>query len=87
MKFSGKVDNGPLNKRLNFGGDSDPYRDTGKTCFGGGMHCHSASSLYLKFQDCSIAWSNFHAVILIDATAYIFIACFIAYACLHHVIS
>jgi len=23
----------------------DPYQDTGKTCFGGGMHCLRASSL------------------------------------------
>jgi len=45
MKFSGKVDNGPVNKSLNFGGhpvtdpdmDPDPYRDTGKVCLGGGM--------------------------------------------------
>jgi len=22
----------------------DPYHNTGKTCFGGGMHCPSASS-------------------------------------------
>ena len=43
----------PANKRLNFGAiwitapcpDPDPYRDTGKTCLGGGMHCPSASSL------------------------------------------
>jgi len=29
-----EVGNGPVNKmiRLNFGGDPDPYRDTGKTC-------------------------------------------------------
>jgi len=39
MKFAAKVGNGPTNKRLNFGGDPDPYRDTGKTCLGGGMHC------------------------------------------------
>jgi len=60
MKFSAKVDNGPMNKWLNFGGhpdngsgsgyksdpdiDPDPYRDTGKTCLGEGMHCPSASS-------------------------------------------
>ena len=54
MKFSGKVGNRPVNKWLNFGGDTDPdtclYRDTGKTCLGGGMHCPSASSfsLFLK---------------------------------------
>jgi len=46
MKFSGKVGNGPTNKRLNFGGDTDPdpylairnpdpYRVTGRTCLGG----------------------------------------------------
>jgi len=41
MKFSRKVDNGPMNKLLNFGGDpdTDPYRDTGKMCLGEGMHC------------------------------------------------
>jgi len=51
MKFSGKVGSGPMSKRLNFGGDPglgcgipDPYRDTGETCLGGGMHCPSASS-------------------------------------------
>jgi len=51
MKFSEKVGNGPVNKRLNFGGDPDtdpnpdpdPYRDSGKTCLGRGMHCPSAS--------------------------------------------
>jgi len=56
MKFSGKIGNGPMNKRLNFGGDPD--RGSGyrygsgsisrhwyKTCLGGGMHCPSASSL------------------------------------------
>jgi len=54
MKFSRTVGDGPVNKRLNFGGDPhhgsavpDPYRDTGKTCLGGGMHCPSASSLLL----------------------------------------
>jgi len=39
-----------MNKQLNFGGDPrhgsvpdpDPNRDTGKTCFSGGMHCPSA---------------------------------------------
>ena len=29
MKFSGKVGNEPLNKRLNFGGDLDHRLDTG----------------------------------------------------------
>ena len=29
MKFSGKVDNGPMNKWLNFGGDPDHRPDTG----------------------------------------------------------
>jgi len=38
MKFSEKVGNRPMNKLLNFGGDPDPDRDTGKTCLGGGMH-------------------------------------------------
>jgi len=53
MKFSGKVGNGPTNKRLNFGGDPDqesesnpnPYSDTGKAFLGGGMHCPSTSSI------------------------------------------
>ena len=52
MKFSGIVDNRTVKKRLNFvairigdpNTDPDPYRDTGKTCLGGGMHCPSASS-------------------------------------------
>ena len=49
MKFSGKVGNGPMDKRLNFGGDritdqDDPYRDTGKTCLGGGLLSPCASS-------------------------------------------
>jgi len=39
MKFSGKVGNGPMNNRLNFGGDpvTDPDTDSdpGKTCLGG----------------------------------------------------
>jgi len=42
MKFSGKVGSGPINKLLNFGGDSN--RDACKTCLGGGMHCPIASS-------------------------------------------
>ena len=47
MKSAEKVGNGPINKWLNFGGDPDQrsgygpdpdlYRDTGKTCLGGGM--------------------------------------------------
>jgi len=41
MKVSGKIGNGPLNKRLNFGGSPD----SGKMCFGRGMHCPSASSV------------------------------------------
>ena len=41
MKFSGKAGNGPMNKGLNFGGGSDPYRDTVKACLGGGMQCPS----------------------------------------------
>jgi len=43
VKFLGNVGNGPMNKWLNFGGDLDldKYRDTGKTCLGGGMHCPS----------------------------------------------
>ena len=83
MKFSEKVGNGPMNKRLNFGGDPDHrldteivfwirhygkwltdihsyrfarwrdrYRDTGKTCLGGGMHRPTASSslFFLQMQ-------------------------------------
>ena len=49
MKFSGKVGSWPVNKRLNFDIDPDHecgYR-SGKTCFGGGMHCPGASSLIL----------------------------------------
>ena len=34
MKFSEKIGNGPMNKRLNIGDDQDPYCDTGKTCLG-----------------------------------------------------
>jgi len=49
MKFSGKVGSWPVNKRLNF--DIDPDHESGyrsgKTCFGGGMHCPGASSLIL----------------------------------------
>ena len=29
--------------------DPDPYRDTGETCLGGGMHCPSAPSFTLNF--------------------------------------
>ena len=29
MKFSGEVDNGPMNNWLNFGGDPDHHLDTG----------------------------------------------------------
>jgi len=39
MKFSWKVGSEPMNKWLNFGGDPDPYRNTGKMCLGRGMHC------------------------------------------------
>jgi len=48
MKFSGKVGNGPLNKCLNFGGNPDLDRDTGKACLDGGMHCPSASSYCMQ---------------------------------------
>jgi len=48
MKFSGKVDSGPVNKRLNLVAiritDPDPDRDTNKTYLGRGMHYTSASS-------------------------------------------
>jgi len=37
--------------------DRDPYRDTGKTCLGGGMHCPSASSYYCaRWRPC---WMSF----------------------------
>jgi len=32
MKFSGKVGNGPMNKRLNFGGNPDNHLDTSIVC-------------------------------------------------------
>ena len=44
MKFSGKVGNGPMSKRLNFDGAGYLDPDPGMTCLGGGMHCPSASS-------------------------------------------
>jgi len=59
MRFSGKVGNGPRNKGLNFGGEPHPNRDTVKTCLGGGMHCHSASSWYY-FRTSSTHFSHFH---------------------------
>ena len=34
--------------RSGYGSGPDPYRDTGKTCLGGGMHFPSASSLCLR---------------------------------------
>ena len=30
--------------------DGDPYRDTGKTCLGRGMHCPSACSYFTVFD-------------------------------------
>jgi len=33
-KFLEKIGNGPMNKWLNFGRDTDPYCDTDKTCLG-----------------------------------------------------
>jgi len=53
VKFSGKVGNGtwtkdyifvPISHR--FARRRDWYRDTGKTCLGGRIHCPSSSSLY-----------------------------------------
>ena len=58
MKCSGKVGSGPINKPLNFSGDPDPYRDTGKTCLGGGMHCLGASIYCYLFLRASVD-SNF----------------------------
>ena len=29
--------------------DTDPYRDTGKSCLGGGMHCHSVPVLLVLY--------------------------------------
>ena len=49
MKFSGKVNWQWANEQILAiwvtDPDPDPYRDTGKTCLGGGMHCPRASSL------------------------------------------
>jgi len=42
--FQGRLAMGQSTNNQTFGGDPDPYRDTGKTCLGGGMHCPSASS-------------------------------------------
>jgi len=42
-----------MSKWLNFGGDPDrgsQYRNTGKTCLGGGMHCPITSSLRFVLQ-------------------------------------
>jgi len=50
MNFSGKVGNGPMNKKLNFGGNSDLCRDTGETWLGRGTHCPSASSSTAVFD-------------------------------------
>jgi len=45
MKFSGKVGNGPLNKRLNFGGDPDHGSGIATVVrLGVGTHSLSASS-------------------------------------------
>ena len=61
--FRGRLANRPMNKQLNFGGDPrhgsvpdpDPNRDTGKTCFSGGMHCPSASTwTCICIVDCSL---------------------------------
>ena len=30
---------------------TDPYRNTGKTCLGGGMYCLSASSYHYHYRD------------------------------------
>jgi len=59
MKFSGKFGSGPVNKILMAiritDPDTDPdiypdsYCHSGKTCFGGGMHCTSASSWFICF--------------------------------------
>jgi len=35
----------------------DPYRDTGKTCLGGGMHYPSASSFLMFLYYCQIVIS------------------------------
>jgi len=43
-----------MNKCSIFGGDPDPYRDTGKTCLGG-VHCPSASSFrFIYISHCVI---------------------------------
>jgi len=43
MKFSGKVGNDEILVAIHIT-YPDPYRDTGKTCLGGGTHSSSASS-------------------------------------------
>ena len=49
-----------MNKRLNFGGDPVRYRDSGKTCLGGGMRCASASSIILiRSKDFYVLASRF----------------------------
>ena len=72
--------NGSLNKWLNFVGAisirfarwRDWYRDTGKTCVGGGMHCPSASS-YLsssaEYIVSQLTLSQFHCPVDSDSAA------------------
>jgi len=39
--------------------DPDPYRDTSKTCLGGGMHCPNASS-------CCYRSTSYHVEFVVD---------------------
>jgi len=59
MKFSGKIDNGSLNKQLNFGGNLDhesgywsTYASGSVSCLGGGMLRPSASSYKFTSEFC-----------------------------------
>jgi len=60
MKFSGTVGNGPVNERLNFGGDPDPDGYAGKTCFVEVMHYPSASIVMRSntFRGCLLTWHD-----------------------------
>jgi len=65
-----------VNKWLNSRGDPDtdpntdpdPYRDTGKTCLGGGMHCPSASSFQLSYsrRDRVAFWTTVHNEVVVS---------------------
>jgi len=56
-----------MTKLVNFGGEDiritdpdtnpDPFRDTGKTCLGGGVHCLSASSCNCNRNEIVISYN------------------------------